>query len=448
MTTNRNPQTLETWLELLETRHPKAIDLGLERCREVWVRMGTPRPAPSVYVVADTNGKGSTVATICSVLGALGHRHGSYTTPHLYRYNERVQLSGRPVSDKNLLDAFDAVESARGGTSLTYFEFGTLAALWILSRADLDYAVMEVGLGGRLDAVNLVDADCAVITAIGLDHQDYLGPDLLSIGREKAGIIRPSTPVICGEADPPASVLETAASLAAPVKRLGREFRAEPIADGVDFTLGETHLALPRPALAGPHQVANMATGLAAVLELLPDAAADLPAVRRGLRSVSLAGRFERVSGQPPVWIDVGHNPMAAQAVGRALAEAEPGRRIRCVLGMLSDKDAAAGDVIALDSKVSVDGNAFRVSEFLYAPGTGHLVAGVEELSIPALDRVLPELGVPLAEELLFGKLEKGGVVRVKLEDRKLAFEYLEPPQADPGPRKRRTKTKQPAPTR
>ena len=340
MTTNRNPQTLETWLELLETRHPKAIDLGLERCREVWVRMGAPRPAPSVYVVAGTNGKGSTVATICSVLGALGHRHGSYTTPHLYRYNERVQLSGRPVSDKNLLDAFDAVESARGGTSLTYFEFGTLAALWILSRADLDYAVMEVGLGGRLDAVNLVDADCAVITAIGLDHQDYLGPDLLSIGREKAGIIRPSTPVICGEADPPASVLETAASLAAPVKRLGREFRAEPIADGVDFTFGETHLALPRPALAGPHQVANMATGLAAVLELLPDAAADLPAVRRGLRSVSLAGRFERVSGQPPVWIDVGHNPMAAQAVGRALADAEPGRRIRCVLGMLSDKDA------------------------------------------------------------------------------------------------------------
>jgi dihydrofolate synthase/folylpolyglutamate synthase len=340
LNTNRNPQTLDAWLELLETRHPKAIDLGLERCREVWARMGAPQPAPSVYVVAGTNGKGSTVATICALLGALGRRHGSYTTPHLYRYNERVQVDGRPVSDRDLLEAFDVVESARGTASLTYFEFGTLAALRILSRADLDFAVMEIGLGGRLDAVNLLDAGCSVITAIGLDHQDYLGPDLLSIGREKAGIIRTRAPVICGEAEPPASVLEVAASLTAPVKRFGREFRATATADGVDFTAGEAHLALPRPALDGAHQVANMATGLAAVLELLPEAAAELPAVCRGLRSVRLAGRFERVSGQPAVWIDVGHNPMAAQAVARALADAEPGRRLRCVLGMLADKDA------------------------------------------------------------------------------------------------------------
>jgi dihydrofolate synthase/folylpolyglutamate synthase len=340
LNTIRHPSTLDAWLQLLETRHPKAIDLGLERCREVWSRMGNPQPAPSIFVVAGTNGKGSTVATICALLEALGYRHGSYTTPHLYRYNERVQIGGRPAGDRDLLDAFDAVESARGHTSLTYFEFGTLAALWILSRADLDYAVMEIGLGGRLDAVNLLDADCAVITAIGLDHQDYLGPDLLSIGREKAGIIRLRTPLICGEANPPASVLETAASLAAPVNRFGREFQAVSTGDGVDFTFGETRLALPRPALDGAHQVANMATGLAAVLELLPGAASDLPAIRRGIRSVRLAGRFERVSEQPAVWIDVGHNPLAARAVASAFAEAEPGRPVRCVLGMLADKDA------------------------------------------------------------------------------------------------------------
>jgi dihydrofolate synthase/folylpolyglutamate synthase len=349
---SQNPRTLDAWLELLETRHPKAIDLGLERSREVWARMGAPQPAPSVYVVAGTNGKGSTVATICALLGALGYRHGSYTTPHLYRYNERVQLGGRPVSDRELMDAFEAVESARGPTSLTYFEFGTLAAFWILSRAGLDSAVMEIGLGGRLDAVNLVDADCAVITAIGLDHQDYLGPDLLSIGREKAGIIRPRIPVICGEANPPASVMEIAASLAAPVKRFGREFRATAGTGGVDFTSGQRSLALSRPALDGAHQLANMATGLAAVLELLPDAVTDPAAICRGLRSVRLAGRFERVARRPAVWIDVGHNPLAAKAVACALADTEPGRRLRCVLAMLADKDAE-GVVRELGPRVS-----------------------------------------------------------------------------------------------
>lgn len=338
--TNRPPRTLETWLQLLETRHPRAIDLGLERCRQVWERLGAPQPAPYSIVVAGTNGKGSTVATICALLGALGRRHGSYTTPHLYRYNERIQLDGAPVSDDALLEAFAAVEEARGATSLTYFEFGTLAALWIMSRAGLDFAVMEVGLGGRLDAVNLLDGDCSVITPIGLDHQEYLGPDLLSIGREKAGIIRRGRPVICGETSPPASVLEIAADLDAPVKRLGREFQAVATGDGVDFAMGELRLKLPQPMLLGSHQVGNMATGLAAVLELLPEAAGDLPALHRGLQSVRLAGRFDKLSSSPVVWIDVGHNVLGAQAVAGALADTRPGQRVRCVLGMFRDKDA------------------------------------------------------------------------------------------------------------
>jgi dihydrofolate synthase/folylpolyglutamate synthase len=285
------PRTLDTWLRLLESRHPRAIDLGLERCRQVWERLGAPAPAPSSFVVAGTNGKGSTVATICALLGALGRRHGSYTTPHLHRYNERIQLDGTPVCDDVLLD--------------------------------------------------LLDGDCAVITPIGLDHQEYLGPDLLSIGREKAGIIRRGRPVICGEPDPPASVLKIAADLDAPVKRLGREFEAVAGTDGVDFASGDLHLKLPRPALRGTHQVGNMATGLAAVLELLPGAARDLPALQRGLQSVSLAGRFEQLSSRPAVWVDVGHNVLGARAVASALAEARPGKRVRCVLGMFRDKAPA-----------------------------------------------------------------------------------------------------------
>ena len=335
------PRSLDNWLQLLETRHPRAIDLGLERCRRVWKRLGAPRPAPRSFVVAGTNGKGSTVATICALLTALGRRQGSYTTPHLHRYNERIQLDGVPVGNDTLLEAFAAVEAARGETSLTYFEFGTLAALWIMARADLDFAVLEIGLGGRLDAVNLLDGDCSVITPIGLDHQEYLGPDLLSIGREKAGIIRTGRPVICGEARPPASVLEIAAELDAPVKRYDREFRALAAGDGLDFTMGELRLRLPRPTLPGSHQVGNMATGLAAVLELLPEAAEDLSALRGGLRSVRLPGRFEQLRSRPAVWVDVGHNVLGAQAVAGALAEARPGQRVRCVLGMFGDKDPA-----------------------------------------------------------------------------------------------------------
>lgn len=337
------PHTLEAWLQLLEVRHPRAIDLGLDRCREVWRRMGSPRPAPKQFLVAGTNGKGSTVAIICGALDGLGYRYGSYTSPHLYRYNERIRVQGEEAEDARLLDAFERVEAARGATSLSYFEFGTLAAFSILARAALDFAVLEIGLGGRLDAVNLLDADCAVITPIGLDHQEYLGSDLFSIGREKAGIIRAGRPVICGEEHPPDSVLHAAAALGAPVRRLGRDFRAQPQAGGVRYSGAGLELDLPPPALPGPHQIANLATGVAAVLALLPGAAADPRGLARGLRTVRLPGRFERLAERPALWLDVGHNPLAARAVAAALDEVQAAgriRRCRCVLAMLADKDA------------------------------------------------------------------------------------------------------------
>jgi len=348
--------SLSEWLALLESRHPKKIDLGLDRCREVWQRMGSPQPATRIVTVAGTNGKGSTVAYLCGMLTTLGHSHGSYTTPHLLRYNERVQINGVCASDEVLLAAFETVEAARGGVSLTYFEFGTLAAISILSEAGLDFAIMEVGLGGRLDAVNILDTDCAVITAIGLDHQEYLGDDRESIGREKAGIIRHNTPLICGEADPPDSIMTIAAALQAPVWRLHREFEAHPTGTSIRFRKGPVDWLLPAPQMDGEHQVDNLATALAALLELLPTAGSSRDLLVQGLKNVSVPGRLQQLSARPLVLVDVGHNPMAAGAVAKVVQNAmndRPGGRCLCVIAMLADKDAAAVAGI-FDSLVSV----------------------------------------------------------------------------------------------
>ena len=338
------PTTLEEWLSLLEDRHHTAIDLGLDRCRDVWHRMGRPIPGGRVFVVAGTNGKGSTVATICSLLGALGFRYGCYTTPHIHQYNERVQVNGQSASDELIIKSFEKVEAALGDVSLSYFEFGTLGAFQLLSEQDLDFAVMEVGLGGRLDAVNLLDADCAVITPIGLDHQDYLGDNLESIGREKAGIIRGGQPLVCGQAEPPDSVLDKASRLDAPVQLLGRDFSIEREAGHSRFCVADNCLQLPLPVLRGEHQLNNAATGLAAVLQLLPEAIKQPDALSRGLASVDLKGRFDQVGERPDIWIDVGHNPLGAGVIAQTLRKrgAGEGRRIRCVLAMLIDKDAEA----------------------------------------------------------------------------------------------------------
>lgn len=336
-----HPSTLQDWLALLESRHPLAIDLGLERVRAVWQRMDSPRPAASLFTVAGTNGKGSTTACIGAMLTTLGHRCGTYTSPHLFRYNERIQIQGMAVPDRDLISAFTWVEAALGDTSLSYFEFGTLAAFALLSRAKLDFAILEVGLGGRLDAVNILDTDCAVITPIGLDHQDYLGHDLDSIGREKAGIIRAGKPVICGEPDPPQSLLKIARQAGAPVQRLGREFNVTASASAYCWRQGSRSIHLPQPSMVGVHQVNNMATAVAAVATLLPGSLDEPELMAHGLKSVRIAGRLQPSIECPRVWLDVGHNEHAARAVAVALRDLHL-RPVFCVLGMLRDKDAAA----------------------------------------------------------------------------------------------------------
>ncbi len=332
---------LKQWLRELEGRHHKSIDLDLSRCGAVYRRLGKPRPARQVITVAGTNGKGSTVAWASAALRCLGKRHATYTSPHLMRFNERLCLNGRVVSDEALVAAFEEVEAAREATPLTFFEFTTLACFLIMSRDNLDVAVLEVGLGGRLDTVNLVDADLAVITPIGLDHQAYLGDDRQTIGREKAGILRPGKPLVAGERRPPLSVLERADELGCPVLLPGRDFGLEDDHDGrLAFFLEGRRFRFRPPEFAGDHQQDNLAVGLAAALAIHPklDAKQLEAELGEGLATVTLPGRLQAVGYPRGFLVDVGHNPMAAATIQSALADRD--ERCVCVLGMLADKDA------------------------------------------------------------------------------------------------------------
>ena len=333
-------QSLDRWLDRLERRHPRSIDLGLERCGDVYRRMGSPRPGQRVVTVAGTNGKGSTVAWLEATLAALGHRVAAYTSPHLRKFNERLRLSGRPVTDRDLVTAFEHVESARGAVSLTYFEFTTLACLELMAQAGSEYALLEVGLGGRLDTVNLVDADLAVLTPIGLDHQDFLGPDRESIGREKAGIFRPHQTVVIGDPDPPASVTDHARELACRVLLAERDFHHSASNGEIAYRFGALDWRLTALPLAGEHQAGNLAAALTAAAMLEPGLASSRNAVVRSLASVRLPGRLQSVAVDPRLCLDVGHNPHAAHAVARRLALADQGPCC-VVLGMLADKDVA-----------------------------------------------------------------------------------------------------------
>lgn len=332
--------SLQDWLTRLESMHPKPIDLGLDRCRQVYRRMGAPRPGRWVWTVAGTNGKGSVVAFLDSLLRAGGVSTGCFTSPHILAFNERIRIGGDLARDEAIIDAFERVEAARQGVSLTYFEFTTLAALLMLHQAGVEAAILEVGLGGRLDAVNLVDADCAVITTIGIDHEEYLGSGRESIGREKAGIMRPGQPVVLGETDPPASLLEAAERIGAKPLLAGRDFCISRDAAGCQVVIGSRQLRLGNPPLSGRHQVENMATAVVAMAQLQPQMLEDPAALEAGVGGVRLAGRLQHWPGDPRVVLDVGHNPQAAEAVAAYLAELPAARRL-CVLGMLGDKDVA-----------------------------------------------------------------------------------------------------------
>lgn len=335
--------TLERWLEWQQQLHPRSIDLTLDRVRQVLAALELPPSAAPVVTVAGTNGKGSVVALLDAMLRAAGYKVGAFTSPHLVRYNERIRVNGRAVDDATLMGSFARIDAARGDVSLTYFEFNALAAFDCLARAHVDVQVLEVGLGGRLDAVNAVDADVAVVTTIGLDHCEWLGPDEESIGREKAGIFRAGRPAIYGARRMPDSIAAVAVACGARLRRLGVDFDFVERPDAWDFVAAGTNRRdLPLPALPGAVQLDNAATALAALAALEPALLVPDHAVRSGLASVQLAGRFQVVPG-PVEWIlDVAHNPQAAQALAARLDARPVAGRTLIVCGMLGDKDVSA----------------------------------------------------------------------------------------------------------
>jgi dihydrofolate synthase/folylpolyglutamate synthase len=344
-------RSLADWLEQQQQSHPSAIDLTLERVREVARRLDLLTPAYRVITVGGTNGKGSTVAFLDSLLRAAGQSTGRFTSPHLVRYNERICVDGDEEDDARIIESFERIEAARGEITLTFFEYSTLAALECFRRADVDTAVLEVGLGGRLDATNVIDSDVAIVCSIGLDHVDWLGSTLGQIGREKAGIFRSARPAVLGSPDLPDSVHEAIEEIGAfPVVR-DRDFRAHRHNNGWDFECNALSLRnLPLPALAGPQQIDNAATALAALavgdigIELTRDA------VSRALRDTRLPGRFQIIPGEVEWVLDVAHNVPAAQVLARNLSTL-PARRTIAVFGILGDKDIG-GILATLSSHV------------------------------------------------------------------------------------------------
>ena len=339
-------RTLADWLAYIERQHPKSIDMGLERVREVAARLRLEKPAKQVVTVGGTNGKGSTVAFIEAIARAAGWRVGAYTSPHLLAYNERLRIDGRDADDAQLVAAFEAVEATRGEVALTYFEYGTLAALWLFERARLDLAILEVGLGGRLDAVNLVDADVAVITTVDLDHQDWLGNDREAIGFEKAGIARAWKPLVLGEDDPPASVLRHAYAIGASAIRANCDFFFARLPDAVgsppQWRWREVgwRVDLPLPRLAAPAQLRNAATAIAALRALKRPLPKD--AIARGVATADVAGRLQRFPRDGvEIVVDVAHNPQAARELAAWLAQAPVAGKTFAVFAALGDKDVA-----------------------------------------------------------------------------------------------------------
>jgi len=344
-------RSLTDWLARLERLHPSTIELGLERVRRVKDALGLA-PAFPLIVVGGTNGKGSSCAYLEAMLGAAGYKTGLYTSPHLLRYNERVRIAGREASDAELVAAFEKVNAARGETSLTYFEFGTLGAMAQFVDAGVDVAILEVGLGGRLDAVNVFDADVALVTSVDLDHTDYLGDNREAIGFEKAGIYRAARPAICADPVPPASLLEHARHVGADLRLVERDFSAHREGDHWSYRgVGTCWADLPLPAMAGACQLRN-ATGVLAVLEAMRGRLpASEAAIRQGLAAARVPGRFQRIARAPDVILDVAHNPEAARMLAATLREQPAGGRTLAVVGMLADKDAA-GVFAALQGEI------------------------------------------------------------------------------------------------
>lgn len=330
---------LSQWLPYLETLHPAAIDLGLARVSEVAKRLDLKLPCTRI-VVGGTNGKGSTCALLEAIYVAAGYRVGTYTSPHLLEYNERIRLNGDLATDADIVEQFVRIDAARGDITLSYFEFSTLAAMLLFEARNVDVAILEVGLGGRLDAVNIIDADCSIITSVDLDHMQFLGNDREKIGWEKAHIFRPGRPAICSDPVPPQSLIDHAAKIGADLWLFGRDFNYS--GDRLQWAYGgrnQRRSSLAYPALRGANQLLNASAALAAIEALRSSLAVPQQAVRIGLSQVSLPGRMQILPGLPSIVLDVAHNPHAAAALGQSLDAMQSFPATHAVLGMYADKD-------------------------------------------------------------------------------------------------------------
>ena len=348
------PTTLENWLSYLEKLHPKTIDMGLERVKKVRDALEL-KPEFPVITIAGTNGKGSVCAMLESILGCASYRVGCYTSPHLLCYNERIRVDRHEITDEALCEIFAEIESARESvrTTLTYFEFGTLAAMLIFLRSHVDVAILEVGLGGRLDAVNVFDTDCAILTSIDLDHTDYLGSTREAIGQEKIGIFRADKPAICAEPDIPGNLREKMRATNARLYCINEAFSYT--ADHLQWRyqgISGRHYSLPLPALRGDCQLQNASAVLAALEVLEESFPVPMDVIRRGLAEVTLAGRFQMISARPVIILDVAHNPAAACRLSANLEILPVTGHTYAVVGMLKDKDMA-GTLRALKNNVS-----------------------------------------------------------------------------------------------
>ncbi len=333
--------SLDDWLAYQERLHPQAIELGLARLRRVAERLGLLQQPPLTLTVGGTNGKGSTTTLLALCCREAGYRVGAYTSPHLFHYTERIAIDGVPIAEPELCAAFHRIEQARAGESLTYFEFGTLAALLVFRHAGVAVQVLEVGLGGRLDAVNLLDADAAIVTQIGLDHEDWLGKGRDAIGREKAGIYRSGKPAILADRDPPQGVLTAAAEAGVPLTRFDRgDYACQRTGDHWLWTTASVSSPpLPMPALSGAHQLDNAAAAVTALQALSARLPVPWPAIQRALTQLNLQGRLQR---RGRFVLDVAHNAEAAQALARWLAQEFPGQPALWLAGVLSDKPVEA----------------------------------------------------------------------------------------------------------
>ncbi len=359
------PNTLDDWLSYIEKIHPKSIEMGLDRIRLVRDLMGGTLDCP-VITVGGTNGKGSTAAMLTACYAKAGYRVGCYSSPHFLQYNERLTINGLPVSDAAFCKAFTAVENARveADVALTYFEFGTLAAAWLMSQSSLDVAVLEVGLGGRLDAVNIFDADCAIVTNVALDHQDFLGDTRESIAKEKAGVYRTAKPAICGDDDPPETLLAYARDIGAKLKCIGQSFTMTPDSDGYLYRYlpnapgSMISLHLPKVGLSGAFQANNAASALTAIFCMQKSLPINDDDIQSAIAQVNLTGRYERAvlpDAQSPILIyDVAHNPNAAEALSQnLLSDKSDFEHTIAVFSMLHNKDWT-GVIRAVEQQIDV----------------------------------------------------------------------------------------------